>query len=235
MAYPIKVEGVLLWGNRKGTLREEELNRLLIPSDSILHLLRHFQQVPPDWKKRIMERGAREEDIQKEIAQPGSWWNPKLESLNTPEKVIQFSLEILRRALRQNRTIVWIYRRGKEVCYSSHLITPRLKQELLGMSKEPIGIGGIISLEALPPKVVIEKEERKASPQEKPVAINVVKIIPPPATDRVVISLARKSNGEIRPWTIYPGTISPSLPTTNQFPEERTYNQAFWEKHALIK
>lgn len=235
MAYPIKIEGILLWGKKNGTLRIEELEQVSTPLDSILHLLRHFQQVPPGWKKRITEgNGLREEDILKELFQPGSWWNPKLEALNTPEKVIQFSLEILQRALRQDRTAVWIYRKGREVCYSSHLVSPHLKQELLGTS-EPIGLGGVVSLKDLPPNAVIEQGGRKASSQEEPVTIKVVKVVPLPTTDRVVISLARKPSGEIRPWTIYPGTISPLLPTARQFPEEQVYNQAFWEEHALIK
>ncbi len=227
---PIEIDGILFWGEKKGFLTEKELNRLVIPPDFILHSLRHFQTLPADCKEKLVSGGVARDAayIERQLAESGSKWNPAIAALNTPEKVVSFCVQMLNRAIHDGKELVWFGKGNGEQLFFSHLVTPDEKSELL-RSLEQIGTQGLINVSSS----LWTKIERRTRGDEQ-ILVNVVIAPKPPTTDKVVINLRRHPDGRVRPWSIFPGEITPPFPRPTQPPEEQDCNRRFWAEHALI-
>ncbi len=227
---PIRIKGVLFWGIDKGSVTREEVKKVSVPVDSVLHLLHHFKVVPEAWSQRMVAEGvATRESIEDRLKMPGSKWNPKT-NLETPEDVIRFSRSLLELDIQQGqRKLKWIGREKIDFCYFPHLVTPDEKKQLLGCASDvSMGIMGLVPLKELSEGVKIRRSFNRGG------MVNVVKMVCP-ITDRVVITLAKRETGIIQIYSAFPGILTPPIPRDNQISEEQKYNSLFWEQYVLIE
>ena len=225
----IQIGKVKFWGILKGRVSLDEVERISAPLDSILHLLRHFDQVPESWAQKMIANGfTTREFVEDQLKMAGSKWNSKV-NLLIPEDIIRFSQGLLRNALRSDQELKWIGRGMIDFCYLNHTVSLEEKKQLLGCENNvPMGKMGLISLEKVPNHVKVKQHFNRGG------IVNVVEM-DLLETDEVVITLARKETGIIQVYSTFPGILTPPIPRDSQAPDEQKYNRAFWSQYALIE
>lgn len=229
----VEVQGVKFWGEDKGAVAMDEVEQISSPLDSVIHLLRHFSRMPEWWcRQMIAEGAATQEFIEEQLAMPGSKWNPGV-GLFVPEDVILLSQGLFYKALLKGEELRWIHRGQIDFCYFSWEITSQEKRDLLNCDNGvPMGTMGIVSLKDVPSHIKVEKRLNRGG------IVSVVKMemeMEMVDTDRVTITLARRDTGIIQIYSAFPGILTPPVPRERQNPEELEYNQAFWDRYALIE
>lgn len=227
----IEVKGaqgtVFFFGNENGKVSLGDLGTISMPNDSIFHLLRHFNQVPEEWSQRMIGVGiTTKEKIAACLRESGSKWNPRA-GLSTPEEVIIFCREILKKDLVNGRVLSWIQRGDNSFCYASHVVSVKEKSEFF-VSESPMGKKGLVSLDDVSVGVIISRRFNRGG------YINVVQMAMPD-TNQVTITLAKRPNGVVQVFSAFPGELTPPIPKEGQEEEEFVYNQKFWNAHALIE
>lgn len=225
---PIEVNGILFWGIGAGGVTKEEVGKISYPPDSVLHLIRHFVELPEEWINRaVLEAVADRSVIERELRMPGSKWNPGI--LRTPHEAIAFCQHLADELIERGEELKWICRGQLDFCYFSHLVTPDEKKRLLGCDPAmTMGTSGLIPTKDVPKGIRVIRVFNRGG------EVNVVEM-DMPATDRVTITLARKENGVIQVYSAFPGVLTPPIPRASQLPEEMEYNRIFWEQYALVR
>lgn len=220
---PIEVNGIFFWGTDKGKITIEEVNKISSPPDSVLHLIRHFDTLPEEWRRRARKEGiASWTVIEEELRMPGSKWNPET-GLRTPNDVIRFCRNLSAGLINTEKELKWIGRGQIDFCYFSHLVTPDEKKQMLGCgSAVMMGKSGLIFIEDVSKNIKVIRVFNRGG------VVNMVEI-DMPETDRVAITLARKESGIIQIYSAFPGVLTPPIPKATQLLEEMEYNRTFWE------
>ena len=224
----MEISGVRFWGADKGKVLREEVGKITYPPDSILHLLRHFSQVPQEWVGAMVRSGlCTLEIIEEQLDMPGSKWNPRTNIL-TPEHAILFSQKLFFGALDDGIELRWIGRGDMDFCYFPHQVSREEKKTLLDCGDIAMGVQGLISLKEIPGAVKVRPRFNRGG------TINIVHM-EPRETDQVAVTLARKNTGVIQVYSVFPGNLTPPIPRENQKPEQLEYNRTFWAGYALIE
>ena len=178
----------------------------------LLHLCRHFENLPPEDTTKLMDLGINRSEIEDELKLVGSkFYDP-------PFKGVYSLLDYIEKN--------W---------YTKHLISFEkdilITRLTLNRNEFPKGIGndGLVSLNSLN-----ELEQSKVYKKErKPYIVNSYPTSNKfPTWEFIVIS---KTAPSVELITIYPGTFAPPFPTESMTPEFFKECDEFWNAHALIE
>ncbi len=241
----VDVGGERIYGTRVRDLEPDDLEKLKLTPDALLHVTRHLVTLFPEARAQLLglqrtdENGATHpiDDgfVAAQLAAAGSKFHP---SVQDPEKVIAWAMEQFAQALREGKKLPWVESLATGERSVSMTVTATADDKrFLGIPPgESMGNGSVIPVTPeLAPRVV--QEQRGKGEAKDRIVVNVITGMDAPPTDQTILVLKQvKATGQYEFYTAYTGVNSPKLPRPGeQQPDELAYNQAWWDRHTFVK
>jgi hypothetical protein len=238
-----EVDGVRVYGERVGSVTVEELEKLEIHTENIMHLVRHLIGLSDDARSQLVGQELQDGEqsqtvdeafINAQLESTGSKFNDKLQD---PDQIIQLCKDIIIHSVQSGKDVAWVKESGGDFSAKFQVEIPTEMKKQVGLSTDDkLGAASVIPIT---PEIEskVSKQQRGKGEVKDLVKINVVEGIPTPQTDTLIIEIKKhEENGAPYLYTAYTGMLAPSLPRPEtQSAEELAYNQEWWDWHAFIK
>ncbi|MBU1951585.1 hypothetical protein KJ733_01580 [Patescibacteria group bacterium] len=239
----IESDGVRIYGERAQIVELSDVELLKIPQEAVLHVTRHLTELSGEVRERLIGTQIDDEGktvivdkefISVQLESAGSKFNDKI---SDPEILIAVCREMMIEEVNAGQ-VSWIENSATGEMTAKFQAEPGDKyKEMLGLgSEEKLGTTSVVEIT---PNIQgqVEREPRGKGETKDQIEVNVVRGIPAPKTDNLIIVIKKQSkDSEPYFYTAYTGILAPSLPRPEkQSPDELKYNQEWWEKHAFVR
>ncbi len=236
----VTVEGVNFFGEKGPKVSLEDIENLKSTIDNEAYILKHFSELPPEEYNRLLDQevylyGKKikidETFINNQFKVIGSKFNPKIEAVSSPQKVLALVEKYLPKTIKEKEPN-WIIRGPFKDCLVSLEIDEQIKKAEGISQSQKIGTANLIEITPDIKSKVVQQERGKNNKY----LVNTIKGIPMPETDKIIVALRWFNDKEFPKFnSIHSGIIAPPPPNPDEqsSAEIAAYNE-WWDKHAFI-
>jgi hypothetical protein len=197
------------------------------------HVTRHLVQLSEDAKRFLTDLGVEENEARAMLATHGSKFNSKIQD---PRAIIDFVKDKLSKVIERTK-VGWILSfNGTREVAQFVMKTDINDKNSLGLNEnDALGTATVVEITEVN-RHLVGKEVRGRSEDKDRVTINVIRGLPIPTTDQLVINLHRSPDSkQLISFSAYTGTIAEPLPDPNALSaSELERSTRFWDTHAFL-
>lgn len=238
-----ELDGIRYYAEQIRPVDQIDIDRLMIPTESLLHISRHLNSFSEEAKSKLIGQTILEKDneividdnlLNNLIKTAGSKFNL---AITDPEKLAIFCKQKMQEVINSNKAPFW-YRKKSLSEWSDFMIkvTNEDKKRFGIPINEYFGTESVIKITPELSNLVVSGR-RGYGQEADSFEVNTIQGIKVPQTDNLIISLKRSDiNKPAMLFSAFTGIKTPPLPRLKeQLPEEYQYNKDWWSKYAFIK
>jgi hypothetical protein len=214
-------------------LTKSEIDQIDHRDIFVRHVTRHLAQLSENSKRFLTDLGVDRSEMQAMTETHGSKFN---RSIQDPRTIIDFAKSKLSKIIERTK-VDWVlaFNGTREVAQLILAADINDKKSLGLNEKEKLGTSTVVEITD-ENKHLVRKEVRGRSEDKDGIMINVIRGLPIPTTDQLVINLLRSPDSkQLTNFSAYTGTIAEPLPDPDSLSaNELEKSMRFWNTHAFL-